>query len=295
MANSIELVSKYLAILMRVYKRDSITAFLDAITQKNSYVGANEVKMMKMTLVGLGNYSRVTGYPAGDLNAEWVTQALAAERGRAFNLDRMDNEESLGLVLGSLLSEWSRLWVAPELDAYRFAKWASAAGILTTTGATLDANTVKAAIAAAKLEMDEAEVPEEGRILFMTPTVRGFLEQAIGRTLANESAVSTKVLTYNDMQVRSVPQNRFYTSITLNPGSGSDEGGYVKTPSTGKDINFMIIHPSAVSPVVKLNNVKHFPPEVNQLGDGHLIQSRLYHDAFVVVNHEKGIYLHKKA
>jgi hypothetical protein len=61
-----------------------------------------------------------TGYPAGDITAKWETMQLAAERGRAFSLDRMDNEETLGLVLGNLIREWMRVHVAPELDAYRF-------------------------------------------------------------------------------------------------------------------------------------------------------------------------------
>lgn len=295
MANAIDLVTKFLAILAEVYKYESLTASMDPMVQDIPFAGANEVKVMKITTVGLGNYSRVGGYPAGDVTAEWVTMALAAERGRAFSLDRMDNEETLGLVLGSLIRTWMREHVAPELDAYRFAKYATGAGNVVSAGATLSPSTVVAAIDAATLVLNEDEVPVDGRKLYMSATCAQYLEQAVTRSLANENAVDRRVRMYNGMEVIPVPQARFYTQITLNAGSSSDAGGYVKTVSAGKDINFLMLHPSAVLQPVKLNQVKYFSPEVNQLSDGHLWQYRLYHDAFVMENHENGIYLHHKA
>ena len=117
MGNDIDLVSKFVEIIDAVYKEESLTARLDAMTQDVPFAGANEVKVLKLSTVGLGNYSRATGYPAGDITAKWETLRLTAERGRAFSLDRMDNEETLGLVLGNLIREWMRVHVAPELDA----------------------------------------------------------------------------------------------------------------------------------------------------------------------------------
>lgn len=295
MTQSIDLVSKFLAVLDTVYKYESKTAMLDALTRPVDFVAANEVSVMQLTTVGLGTYSRSSGYPSGEITAEWVTMQLAAERGRAFTLDRMDNEESLGLVLGNLIREWLRTHVAPEVDAYRFAKYAAGAGNIVNTGATLTKDTVVAAIDAGKLALDEDEVPEEGRILYITPTVKQFLEQAVGRELANETRVERRIMVYDGMEVIAVPQTRFYTKITLNEGSTGDAGGYAKTSSTGKDINFMILHPSSVLQPIKLNNLKYFSPEENQTSDGHLWQYRLYHDAFVYDNKEDGIYLHHKA
>lgn len=292
--NSIDLVTKFLAIIAEVYKLESKTADLDPITQDIPFSAANEIKVMKLTTVGLGNYSRTGGYPSGDITAEWVTMALAAERGRAFTLDRMDNEESLGLVLGNLIRTWMREHVAPEVDAYRFAKYATGAGNVVGSGATLSSSDVLAAVDAAALALDEDEVPEEGRRLYMSSTVHQFLEQSITRTLANEGTVDRRVRMFDNMQVIPVPQSRFKTAITLDPGSSSDAGGYSAAVGA-KDINFLMLHPSAVLQPVKLNQVKYFSPDINQLSDGHLWQYRLYHDAFVMENHENGIYLHHKA
>lgn len=295
MANSISLVSVFLDVIDAVYKLESKTAILDALTQAPAYLNANEVKVMKLSTVGLGNYSRVTGYPAGDITATWETMQLAAERGRAFTLDRMDNEESLGLVLGNLIREWMRVHVAPELDAYRFAKYAAGAGNVATPATLSNAAAVLAAIDAANLALSEDEVPEEGRKLFITPTLYELLKGALTRTWNNEPTINRAVKFLESTEVLPVPQARFYTAITLNAGSASDAGGFIKNASTGKDINFMILHPSAVLQPVKLNQVKYFSPEVNQTSDGHLWQYRLYHDSFVYENKVNGIYLHNKA
>jgi hypothetical protein len=296
MANTVNLVTRFLALMDLAYKAESKTARLDALTQAPDFLGANVVKVMKLDMVGLGNYSRTGGYPAGDLAATWETLTLATERGRAFSLDRMDNEEMLGLVLGNLIREWMRLYVAPELDAYRFSKYASWSSISqVATPVTLTASTVLAALDVATGQLNADEVPEDGRLLFVSDTVQTFLDQAVSRMYGNDAAISTRVNTYNGMPVIMVPQTRFYKGITLDAGSSSGAGGYSKTSSTGRDINFMMIHPSALLQVVKLNQVKYFSPEVNQLSDGHLWQYRLYHDAFVHDNRVDGVYSHIKA
>lgn len=295
MANTVSLVSVFLRLIDEVYKLESKTAPLDALTQAPSFLGANEIKVMKLSMVGLGNYSRVTGYPAGDLTAAWETMTLAAERGRAFSLDRMDNEEMLGLVLGNLVRMWMREHVAPELDAYRFAKYAAGAGNVATPATLSTASAVLAAVDAATLALNEDEVPEENRKLYITFTLYELLKSALTRTWGSEGAISRAVRTLETTEVIPVPQARFYTAITLNAGSSSDAGGYIKNVATGKDVNFMILHPSAVLQPVKLNQVKYFDPDVNQTSDGHLWQYRLYHDAFVYENRVNGIYLHNKA
>jgi hypothetical protein len=220
---------------------------------------------------------------------------LSIERGRAFVIDRMDDEETLGMAFGTLASEFIRTEVAPELDAYRFAKYAGTSGIQTVEGATLDANSILTAIDAAKLALDQNEVPREGRLLYISDACLNLLEGKVSRFLANENVVDRTVNRFDGMEVIMVPQTRFYTKVTLDAGASVDAGGYSKTSNTGKDVNFMIIHPSSVLQVTKHAALKVFTPEENQTTDGWLVQYRIYHDAFVYDNKVKGIYLHKKA
>ena len=294
MANAISLVSKFLAIVDKVYKQESKTAILDPLVQTPDYLNANEVRVMKLSTVGLGNYSRASGYPAGDITATWETMQLAAERGRSFTVDRMDNEETLGLVVGALIRDWMRVHVGPEIDAYRFAKMAAGAGNYASDATLSTAAGVLAAIDAGNLALSEDEVPEEGRKLFITHTLYELLKGAMTRSWGNEANLNRAVKFLESTEIIPVPQARFYTAITLNAGATADAGGFVKSGS-GKDLNFLIVHPEAVLQPIKLNQVKYFAPEVNQISDGHMWQYRLYHDAFVYENKVNGIYRHNKA
>lgn len=296
MANTVNLTDIFLRVLDQAYKASSKTAMLDAITQTPPFVGTNEVQVMKLSMVGLGTYSRTAGYPAGDLTAAWETITLAAERGREFTLDRMDDEEMLGLVLGNLVTEWMRLYVNPEIDAYRFSKYASFSGVSEVVSpTTLSSSTVLAALDVATVQMNADEVPEEGRKLFVSDTVQSFLDAAVTRMYGNDANISTRVREYNNMEVVMVPQTRFYKGVTLNAGATGGAGGYTKTSSTGRDINFLMVHPSAVLQPIKLNQVKYFSPDIWQGGDFHAWQYRLYHDAFVYENKVDGVYSHIKA
>lgn len=296
MANSIALASKFQPILDEVYKQASLTARMDSPTKPVDFGGAAEVKVMKTSLVGLGTYSRSTGYPVGDVTVTWETLTLAASRGREFTIDRMDDEETLGMAFGMAAGEFIRTQVVPEVDAYRFSAYASKAGILEVGApATLDKTTILAAIDEAKAALNAQEVPLEGRLLFVSDSIGSALEAAVSRSLGNENAVDRRVVSLDGMPVIMVPQTRFYKGITLDAGATASAGGFVKTVTTGRDINFMIIHPTAVLQATKLANLKIFDPDENQDQDAYKIQYRLYHDAFVYDNKVKGIYSHIKA
>ncbi len=295
MTQSIALAQKFQPILDEIYKASSLTARMDAKTKPVNFAGANVVQVFKTDPIGLGKYDRVSGYPAGQVVGSWETLTLATERGRSFVIDRMDDEETLGMAFGTLAGEFIRTKVVPEVDAYRFSKYASTASINAATPGTLDANGIIKALDDAKLELDKDEVPSEGRLLYISDNCLNLLESKVSRFLGNENAVDKRVTKYSGMEVIMVPQTRFYKGITLDDGATVDAGGYSKTVSTGKDINFMIIHPTAVLQVAKHDSLKVFTPEQNQTTDGWLMQYRLYHDAFVYANKLNGIYLHCKA
>jgi len=139
MATSFDLVTKFQPILDEIYKQASLTARMDAPTKPVDFLGAAVVKVFKTAIVGLGTYSRTTGYPVGDVVGTWEALTLAAQRGREFSIDRMDDEESLGMAFGTMAGEFIRTQVAPEVDAYRFSKYASWSGVQQVgTPATLD-------------------------------------------------------------------------------------------------------------------------------------------------------------
>lgn len=297
MTNTIALAQNYLPVLDEVYKYASKTAIMDAT--KVEFVNANTVKVFKTSMDGLGNYSRNNGFVKGSVNGSWETMTLTKDRGRSFNVDAMDDEETIGMAFGTLAGEFIRTQVVPEVDAYRFAKLAGTSGISTATAADITVGTtdVPGLVDAGEMQMNEDEVPQEGRLLFISETAYAGLRAKVARTVNNgENAIDKEVETYDGMRVIRVPQSRLYTAITMLDGttSGQEGGGYIPTAG-GYKINFMIVHPSALCQVLKHVKPRIFSPDVNQSADAWQFDYRVYHDVFVYANKVKGIYLHRGA
>lgn len=298
MANSITTFKKYIDLIDDVYKENAKTSILDgdnSLVQAGS--NAHEIVIPKISMDGLGDYSRNGGYVDGDVTVTNETVEFNYDRGRAFTVDAMDNEETAGVAFGKLAGEFIRVKVVPELDAFRFAKYAGISGISkVTTGATLSTGAdVIAALRAGTTKMDEDEVPAEDRHLFITPTIYGLVQDM-------DTTKSREVMSrFADITL--VPQNRFYTAITLydgktdtsaNSGTNQKPGGFVKA-SAAKDINFIIIHKPAVLQYTKHTVTKIITPEENQTADAWKFPYRAYGLADVYENKAAGIYLHHKA
>lgn len=288
--NAITLAQKYLPILDEVYKRGSLTSMFD--TAQAEFVGANTVQLFNYDSVGMANYSRDAGYVMGNITAGWEDYTISQDRGRAFQIDAMSNEETLGMTLASALSEEERVHIIPEVDAYRFSKWAGTTGVSSATGTiTVGTTNVADLIAAAEAQMDNDEVPYEGRVLYVSPKAYQALKGNIERRIINsEDNVNTNVEFFDDMQIIRVPQGRFVDAITLNaPTTAAGQGGYT---ASGNNINFMIVHPSAIMQVMKHRVLRVFNPDENIEADAFRVNLRYYHDTWVKDNKVKGIYVH---
>ena len=296
MANSITTVSKYLPYLDQVYAYASRSAVLDAPADLvRQTADAKTFLVAKTAMQGLGNYSRTDGFVNGDVTLTWESKTLTHDRGRSFSIDAMDDLETLGVAFGTLASEFIRTKVVPEVDAIRFNTYASASGY-TPAAAALDASTIVDAIDAGMTAMKESEVDLTGAYLFITPTLYGAIKSSskFSRSLSPGENPNRNFGTYDELTVIEVPQSRFYKGITLNDGktSGQTDGGFVKTASTGKDINFMIVHPAAVLQIAKHAKLRVFDPDTNQQSDAYKVDYRIYHDAWAMDNKLDGIYAH---
>lgn len=96
MANAITKFKKYINLLDEVYKKASLTADLDAdATLVRAGANANEIIIPKMTMDGLADYSRNSGYVSGDVTLTNETVQFNYDRGRKFTVDAMDRMLSL--------------------------------------------------------------------------------------------------------------------------------------------------------------------------------------------------------
>lgn len=302
MPNAIELAKQFVPLLDEVYKVASLTSDLDGAAElARQGANANELIIPMLDMQGLGDYDRNSGYVDGDVTLTNETVKCNFDRGRMFSVDTMDNLETAGIAFGRLAGEFIRTKVVPELDAFRFACYAGKSGISkVSAGATLtDGSAVLKAIRAANDKLDEDEVPQEGRYLYITPTLLGMVQDL-------DTTKSREVLS-NFAKLVKVPQTRFYTAIEqrsgkiVTTGSGdsattTDEtaGGYIKA-AAAKDINFLIIHKAAVIQFQKHVAPKIITPEANQDADAYKFGYRNVGIADVYANKLAGIYLHHKA
>ena len=291
-SNSIGLAAQYLPLLDEVYKAESKTAILDTAQDRVRWdEETGSFYLFETDMVGNADYSRNGGFVRGDVTASWRQYTPQYDRGRQFVVDRMDNAESMGMAFGTLAGEYMRLKAIPEKDAIRFAQYAKQASDSMKTAESI--STGAGAVAAIDLgteKLDDAEVPYEGRILFVNPTIYRLLKSGITRyTMNGENGIDYNVEMYNDMRVITVPKGRFNTVITLaQPSAHDDAGGYTCAGST---INFMIIHPSAVMQANIFTEPRIFSPAVNQQAQGWMWDFRQYHGVWVKKQKANGIYV----
>lgn len=295
MPNTINLFQQYISLLDEVYKQSSKSSVLDmsgAVVTAGT--NAHTIVIPKYSMDGLADYSRNGGYVNGDVSVVYENVAFNYDRGRKFTVDAMDNAETAGVAFGQLSSQFIRTKTVPEMDAVRFATYAGKAGAKVTGQTYQNGDDVLAALTVATNAMDEAEVAEESRILFITPTL-------LTLTKGVETYKSQQILD-RFSQIITVPQSRFYTAIDLYDGttSGEEAGGYVKHVSTGSsdaagtDINFLIVEKSAAIQFTKHTVNKVFSPEENQNADGWAFVYRAYGLTDVYENRTAGIYLSSK-
>ena len=273
MANSIAYTRNYTAVLDEVYKRAACSTCLNS-PRRMARAGRNakEIMVPKIEVSGLGDYTRNVGYKTGSITYEFETKTFNYDRGIRLLADVMDVEEAGVLdCFVAAGSELQRTQVAPEADAFTFSEIAGHAGVTPVTEdfADAEAEDVLASLRAATNAMDEAEVTTGSRILFITPTLKGVLDDY---SLANPN-MSNRVLT-RFCRVMEVPQARFYTKIALNSGN-SEKFGYAKA-TDGRAINFMVVEKSAVIKFDKHVASRVFSPDELENLDSYMMKYRKY-------------------
>ncbi|MCM1508524.1 MAG: hypothetical protein NC177_15545 [Ruminococcus flavefaciens] len=289
MENSIKLTTEHISILDEIYKLESVTNDLTGDQSVvRAGVNANEICYPQISVQGLGDYDRNSGYTGNSVSLVWQTAKFNYDRGTKISVDSIDNQETFDIAFGRASRELMRSQIAPESDAFTFATLAGTAGISNKSENFASTDDFLNALIIAKNTMDEDEVPEEDRILYATPTLLNGL-------LALETYKSKEIIN-SFSAVKKVPQSRFYTAIDLLDGKseGEENGGYRKS-ANGKDINFMIIHKPAIIKYDKHIASNIIAPESNPNSDSYILKYRKYGIVDVYKNKTAGIYLSHKA
>lgn len=334
MPNTIALAKNYISILDEVYKNASVTAdLISDASMMRAGANNNEILYPQLEVGGLGDYDRNSGYTSSAVKMQWATAKFNYDRGAKIEVDVMDNEESRNIAFTRAGAELQRTKVAPEADAFTFATICGFDGITMVEEEFTGAEAFLKALLEAKNKMDEDEVPEEGRLLYATPTL-------LNGVMALDTTKSREILAAFPTK-KKVPQSRFYTAIDLLDGKteGEEAGHYrkakaeysltsdtsivsgktyysksgnvytaVKNPEASglgsyyektkeaKDINFMIIHKPALIKFDKHIANDIIPAALNANADGDILKYRKYGLVDYYRNKSAGFYVsHKKA
>ena len=137
------------------------------------------------------------------------------------------------------------------------------------TAKALTKTNIYTEILAGNNALDNAEVPETGRIIVGAPDVYVLMKQCKDITMETDIG--------NDLRLRGVISNL-------------DGAAVIKVPANRlpRDFGFMIAHPCATVAPTKLEDYKihEDPPGIS----GALVEGRICYDAFVLDNKVKAIY-----
>ena len=119
MPNSIEYATIFQQELDKAFVPASATGWMQQNARLAKYSGGNEIKIPNLVMDGLADYDRDAGYAQGSVTLDYTTVTMSRDRGRGFNLDAMDVDESnFVATAAAVMGEFQRTQVVPEVDAY---------------------------------------------------------------------------------------------------------------------------------------------------------------------------------
>lgn len=299
MSLNLESISKKMTDeLDKAVAQKPVTGFLADNNLRGKFVGAKTVMIPEMNISGLGDYNRDTGFVNGTVSVSATPFTLTMDRGRSFQLDREDHDESgIADLAGQIMGEFVRTQVVPEVDAYVLSKLAGyAAGAAQTVDGTPATDALTMLSTAVANVQNEVGYDEE---------LIAFVDSAMWSALQNSPEISrmlvvgdfargemhTKVTSFNGVSILPVPDSRMKTAYTFNDGisDGQQDGGFAPT-AEAKNIGLLVMPRRAASLIKKTEQVRCFDPAHNLQADAWKMDYRLYYDVVIKNSLVGGVY-----
>lgn len=274
---AINLVTKFLPYVDEIFTTESKKSLLT--NNDFEWTGAHTVKVHKVNTVSMTDYDRDgsgendSRYGAlGDVGNTIEEFTLKKDRSFTFVIDKLDKDETGNVLAGaSALARQQREVIVPEVDSYTYGVMAAGAGTK-VTDVTLTKDNIYDEIILGTEVLDNAEVPDVGRVLTVTPDVYRLMKKSPDLTLDCDITAEQKargvISMVDGMDVIKIPKNRVPAKF-----------------------GFMIAHPVATVAPTKLEDYKvhQDPPGIS----GELVEGRICYDAFILDNKKMAIYYHE--
>ncbi len=292
MPNTVNYATRFEQELKQKYTRELLSA--DLTTQNVVFTGANKIKIPYVTVSGYKDHGRNGGFNRGTVQNQFMEKTLGFDRDVEFFVDSMDvDETNQALSAANITNTFVAEKAIPETDAYRFSKLYTEFAELGGTASTeaLTTATVLDMFDTLMEEMDEDEVPEDGRMLYVTPHMYTLVKQAekIVRNLdvTRDAVLNRHIRSLDDVKIKRIPSGRMKTAYDFTEG-------YVPA-TTAKQMNMILVHPQSVIAADKHSYINLWAPGSHTQGDGYLYQNRKYGDLFVIDTRVDGIKINLEA
>lgn len=270
----------------------------DALTKSNpqvKFLNAQTIKLPRMTVSGYKDHTRTPGFNAGTMSNDWEPKKLEHDRDIELFIDPMDiDETNLTLSVANIQNTFETEQAIPEKDSYRFSKLH--AELIAFSGRVnqdvITAANFLEAFDEEMARMDEAGVPEEGRMLYVTPSINKVVKEAEGiqRMIAinTPSTINRSVHSLDNVTTKMVPAARMKTKYDFTDGCVA--------AADAKQIHWILIHPSCTVCRDKYSYIKLFTPGTDsRTADGYLYQNRNYGDLFLLEKKVEGCAMNVEA
>lgn len=249
------------------------------------FVDSKTIHIPSISVTGRKNVNRdsIDGVFQRNVDNEWETKTLTFYREWSTSIDPADvMDTNMVLTIQNATQVFNETQKFPEKDAYTISKiyadWVAEGKVADTT--VLNVDNVLAVFDKLMEQMDEALVPAQGRLLYVTPAVKTLLKQAsnigLSRNVQNgENTINRVVDRLDEIKLISVPSFLMKTAYTFTTGFAPSD--------SAKQINLFLVHPSAILTPNKYAFVGMEAPAAGTKGD-YIYYEKEYSDVFILNN-----------
>lgn len=256
-----------------------------ANNQTYKFVDSKTIHIPSISVTGRKNVNRdaIDGNFQRNVDNSFETKTLTFYREWSTSIDPADVlDTNMILTIQNATKVFNEEQKFPEKDAYTISKiyadWVAEGKEADKTPLTVD----NVLIVFDKLmeAMDEALVPSNGRLLYVTPAVKTLLKQAsqigLSRNVQTGANTINRVVDrLDEIKLISVPS--FLMKTAYNFTTGFEPSG------SAKQINLFLVHPSAILTPSKYAFVGMEAPAAGTKGD-YIYYEKEYSDVFILNN-----------
>ncbi len=254
-----------------------------AANKRYNFINAKTINVSTVVLSGYKDHSRDGTKNRGAVGNTYQAFTLTHDRDIEFFVDEMDvDETNQVLSAANITSTFNTEQAIPELDAYRYSKlyqdFVALDGTVNTT--VLNEENILSVFDQMMEDMDDAAVPQMGRILKVTPHVYTMLKNAekLQRTLdvtGGSKSINRNIRSIDEVTLMAVPSERMKTAYDFSDG-------WVPAVSA-LQINMILYHTSGILAPVKVADIYLWMKgQTPESAFGYLYQNRMYTDLFII-------------